>query len=361
VPNRFARALLRRVRGRRETAALGLAAAALVLISAIDYFVVPQPDVAFTLYAIPVLIAALFLQPPAVGTIAVLVTALNVLSCVIQRPGLAAAAWGVFGLALLDALGVLLALQRSQAEQARKRMQEVTGFVTHDLRGPLTRVVGYVGILRREVQQDEPPERAVLLDHLAAVADAAAELNAMVDELMDAARMQEGRLLDLRLEPTDLVQLVAKAVEDWQRQGSKHTVRATSTQPELVGNWDAARLRRVLNNLLSNAVKFSPDGGAVLVDVSSESDGAQHWAVLRVQDFGQGIPQTDLPRVFEPFHRGANAAGRIAGTGLGLAGAREIVREHGGTIALASEEGKGTVVTVRLPLERRPEPAVAVR
>jgi signal transduction histidine kinase len=351
--------LLGRLRGRRAIAAPLLAVAALVLITAVDYFVVPQPDVAFTLYAIPVLIAALFLQPPAVGTIAVLATALNVLSCVIQRPSLEAAAWGVVGLALLDLLGVLLALQRSQAEQARKRMQEVTGFVTHDLRGPLTRVAGYVGVLRRELRRDEAPDRTVLLEHLAAVADAADELNAMVDELMDAARLQEGRSLDLRLQPTDLVQLAATCAEDWQRQAPRHTVRATSSLPELVGNWDVQRLRRVLNNLLSNATKFSPDGGLVLVAVTSDSDGAEHWAVMTVQDFGQGIPQADVPRVFDRFHRGANAAGRIAGTGLGLAGVREIVREHGGTIVLASEEGKGTAVTVRLPLETEPEPAAA--
>jgi signal transduction histidine kinase len=105
-------------------------------------------------------------------------------------------------------------------------------------------------------------------------------------------------------------------------------------------------VERVVANLVSNAIKYSPGGGDVRVELAAEAG----WAVLRVQDQGVGIPAADLPRVFEQFHRAANVAGRIGGTGLGLAGARHIVEQHGGSIALESQEGVGTTVTVRLPL-----------
>jgi signal transduction histidine kinase len=115
---------------------------------------------------------------------------------------------------------------------------------------------------------------------------------------------------------------------------------------ELVGEWDAGRLARVLDNLLDNAVKYSPRGGTVEVAVAREAD----LAVLSVTDRGEGIPAGDLPHIFERFRRGRNVEGRIPGTGIGLAGVQRIVELHAGTIDVASEVGVGTTLTIRLPL-----------
>jgi signal transduction histidine kinase len=112
--------------------------------------------------------------------------------------------------------------------------------------------------------------------------------------------------------------------------------------------WDEVRLVRVLDNLLDNAVKFSPRGGAVSVSIDTENDGR---AVLCVSDRGEGIPETDLPYIFERFRRGGNVEGRIPGTGIGLAGVQRIVEQHRGTIAVDSRVGIGTTVTIRLPLD----------
>ena len=111
------------------------------------------------------------------------------------------------------------------------------------------------------------------------------------------------------------------------------------------GSWDVARVQRVVANLIANAIKYSPSGGDVVVSVSVDGDSA----VLTVRDEGMGIPAADLPRVFERFHRGSNVE-RISGTGIGLAGAKDIVELHGGTIEVTSVEGRGTTVAVRLPL-----------
>jgi signal transduction histidine kinase len=106
----------------------------------------------------------------------------------------------------------------------------------------------------------------------------------------------------------------------------------------------------VAANLLSNAIKYSPNGGDVRVRLRSEEDEVGRFAVLEVQDRGLGIPEDDLPRIFERFQRGTNVTGRIAGTGIGLAGAKQIVEQHGGGISVWSREGEGSTFTVRLPV-----------
>lgn len=112
---------------------------------------------------------------------------------------------------------------------------------------------------------------------------------------------------------------------------------------------DAARVQRVIENLLSNAIKYSPNGGLIRVRFAPPNCGERD-AYFTVQGWGMGIPTADLPFVFDRFHRGANVVGRIAGSGLGLAGARQMVERHGGSIAVDSEEGIGTMFMVRLPL-----------
>jgi len=123
----------------------------------------------------------------------------------------------------------------------------------------------------------------------------------------------------------------------------------TSSEPELVGRWDPARLERVVENLIGNAIKYSPDGGAIEVAVRRQGAAESGEAVLTIRDHGIGIPGEDLPHVFERFYRASNVEGR-AGTGIGLAGSQQIVRQHGGEIALQSREREGTTVTTTLPI-----------
>ena len=120
--------------------------------------------------------------------------------------------------------------------------------------------------------------------------------------------------------------------------------------PSIVVPVEETRAHRVLANLLTNAIKYSPEGGPVRVTIK-QSDGPDgKVAVLVVRDEGLGIPQDDLAYVFDRFHRGANVVGRFAGTGIGLASARELVELYGGTISVESEEGKGSTFVVSLPL-----------
>ena len=135
-----------------------------------------------------------------------------------------------------------------------------------------------------------------------------------------------------------------------QQDSDQHSIRAETSTERLIGAWDAARLERVVQNLLGNAIKYSPEGGEVVVTIARQEDAAGARAVLAVRDQGVGIPPTDRPHVFDRFHRAENVVGRIAGTGIGLASARQIVEQHGGTISVQSALGRGSTFTVRLPL-----------
>ena len=224
--------------------------------------------------------------------------------------------------------------------------------VAHDLRNPLGAVKAQAQLLRRRIRRAGAVDAAVVDAGLDGIETGVNRTTALIDEMLDAAYLHAGRPLELRPAPTDLVALVRAAVADAQRATTRHAIRLHG-DAALVGNWDRSRLERVLTNLLGNAIKYSPAGGEIVVRLrrADEADGA--WAVLTVADRGIGIPASDLPHVFERFRRGANVRDRIAGSGIGLSGAKQVVEQHGGTIAVASEEGAGSTVTVRLPLADR--------
>ena len=232
---------------------------------------------------------------------------------------------------------------RRDAEQAVQLRDEFLASASHDLKTPLTAILGRTQLLQRLVQKQPEPDPK-LGAGLAAIRDVAAQMAAQIDELQDVARLRIGQTLELRLARTDLAEMVHAAVGRLGVQAAEHRL-AVSAEPGLLADVDPVRLGRVLDNLLTNAVKYSRPGSAVEVGLCR--DGEQ--AVLTVRDEGIGIPAADLPRIFERYHRGANAS-RFVGAGIGLAGSKRIVEQHGGTIAAESSEGVGSAFAVRLPL-----------
>jgi signal transduction histidine kinase len=186
----------------------------------------------------------------------------------------------------------------------------------------------------------------------------------LLDDLLDASLLRAGEPLALVRRPTDLVRLARHMAAQYQQTTERHEIQVHASEASLVGVWDPTRIERVLANLLSNAIKFSPSGGEILVSLARQGEAVrewavQEWAVMQVRDHGVGVPMHDLPRVFEQFHRGHNVVGRVAGTGLGLAGVRQIVEQHGGTISVESQEGCGATFTLRLPLSPEQDAAPA--
>jgi signal transduction histidine kinase len=237
-------------------------------------------------------------------------------------------------------------VERATAE-LREQMAAKDDFmatVSHDLKSPLTFIKGMAGLKRRRAVLT--PETQPLLEALDQIETSAGRMAQQLDEIVDASRLQTGRTLELRRSPTDLVGLARSVVAEHQLTTDRHVLRVSSELEELVGEWDEGRLGRVLDNLLGNAVKYSPRGGAIQVVISRTGDMAE----LSISDVGEGIPEADLPYVFDRFHRGRNVQGRIPGTGIGLAGAYAIVELHHGSITVDSGIGQGTTFTLRLPL-----------
>ena len=230
-----------------------------------------------------------------------------------------------------------------QAQGAMRVRDEFVSAASHDLKNPLTVIVGTIDALARSLRAGRfDPERAS--GRLARVTDAAQRMVAQLDELVAAAQAGAEPEPGRRREPTDLVDLVRRAVDAHGADGRRR-LRVEVAADSLVGEWDAVGLSRVVDNLLSNAVKYSPAETEITVRVGRE-DGA---AVLSVRDRGIGIPEGELERVFERSYRASNAGDR-PGNGLGLAAARQIVEELGGRLTAASREGEGSEFTVTLPL-----------
>lgn len=232
---------------------------------------------------------------------------------------------------------------RSEAEAALAARDQFLSIASHELKTPLTPIKASAQLALRAIQQPEI-DRARAARQLRMIDGQVDRLRVLVDDLLDTARIQTGRL-ELRADLVDLVDLAARVVSTWDE---THRPRLTfeATQA-LVGSWDPFRIEQVVANLVDNALKYSPAPRRVDLHLTAEG----RWAVLRVVDRGIGVAEDMRNRIFEPFSRGAAASARHhGGLGLGLFISRTIVERHGGTLELESVVGRGSTFTVRLPL-----------
>ena len=247
-------------------------------------------------------------------------------------------------------LWISFVLDLTEQKRAEDDWRAFVDATAHDLRNPLTAVLGQTQLLQRRLQRGAALSPADGAPRLAAIASAANRAASLIDDLMDTARLRAGQSLELHPTSIDLAALLAACAEEARRVGPSHVVRVESDPATLVVTADGPRIERVVRNMLDNAIKYSPAGGEVVARVWRETDAAGMWGVVTIEDRGLGIPAADLPHVFKRFHRGGNVAGRIPGSGIGLSGAQQIVEQHGGTIVVRSREGEGSAFTLRLPL-----------
>ena len=255
---------------------------------------------------------------------------------------------------LADQAAVILESRALIADAARVTAREETtrlkddflSAAAHDLRTPLTTLLLHAELLQRETARTAGPSASSRVDRIVTEAK---RLRELVTELLDGMEAERGHMV-LHRQPTDLVALAAELCAD--RATPSHSLRL-ETDGDVTAEVDPNRVRQLLENLLDNAMKYSPDGGDVIVRVRAD-DGS---ALLSVTDSGIGIPASDLPHLFDRFHRGSNVDDRrYHGLGLGLYICRGIVEQHGGTISATSEPGSGTQFVVALPLVAPAQP-----
>ena len=234
----------------------------------------------------------------------------------------------------------------AEAQALSRAREQLLHVVSHDLKNPLTAIRGFLHIMRRRLDALPADAAQPLRDPLARMDEASARMRAMIQDLVNAAVLDQAVALDLRA--TDLADLTRRVVAQHQAAAPQRAIAMHAAGP-VVGLVDEDRLARVLDNLISNALKYTPQGGRIEVGVSRQVTADGPAAVIDVRDEGIGIPAADLPHIFQPFHRASNAQA-IEGTGLGLASAQQIVQRHGGQMTVQSQEGQGATFSICLPL-----------
>lgn len=259
-------------------------------------------------------------------------------------------------LALVGVLVVLLAMnvltiealvsERREAENAKRVKAMFLASTSHELRQPLNAIIGFSSLLDSHAPRPLSNEECASYGRL--IQSSGEHLLALIDDLLEMSKIEAGRR-ELREERIPLAAAIEDAVALVALQAREKglSLDVEAGDGELSIEADGTALRQILLNLLSNAVKFTPAGGRVAVAVGTAPNGDLS---IRVSDTGVGVPADAQRRLFAPFERAHR--GRYEGTGLGLSIAKGLVMLHGGSIALASEEGRGATVTVTLPASR---------
>ncbi|WP_240540025.1 sensor histidine kinase [Salinarimonas soli] len=241
-----------------------------------------------------------------------------------------------------------LDLARARAERADELKASFLATVSHELRTPLNAIIGFSEILATETGTVDEARRR---DYARIIHESGHHLLAVVNTLLDMSKIETGNF-DVVPEPFDMAALVGGCCDLMRlkaEQGGVTIAREIAAEiPEIVA--DRRACKQILINLLSNAVKFTPSGGCVTATLRRERD----QLVIAVTDTGVGVPETDLPKLGNPFFQANSSYSRAhEGTGLGLSVVRGLVGLHQGTMTIESQMGEGTRVTVSLPLDCR--------
>jgi two-component system sensor histidine kinase BaeS len=254
-----------------------------------------------------------------------------------------------FGILEVDELGQQFNVMADRVSESvrllqadRDRLREFVADVSHELRMPIAALRTFT-----ELQRDGELEEEQRTEFLDRSTEQINRLEWMSTNLLDLSRIDSG-IFPMDVRSGDLRDPVRSAVEAHAEIAEQRGVSLASRVPTspVMLRFDSERILQLLSNLIGNALKFTPRGGEVIVELIDDRD----HAVLEVRDSGPGIPESELPHVFDRFFRGTNVGeARASGSGLGLAIARSIVEMHGGAISVASAVGSGTTFTITLP------------
>ncbi|MGI0487407.1 PAS domain S-box protein [Pantanalinema rosaneae CENA516] len=234
-----------------------------------------------------------------------------------------------------------------QALEQEKELNELKSrFITntsHEFRTPLTTILGSAELLEYSGERWSEDKKQ---KHYQRIRSAVQHLTQLLDDVLTLSKAEVGKIPFTPM-PIDVVKFCHNLVDDLQASTTEHPIHFICHELEVLAEVDEKLLRQILENLLSNAIKYSHSHCSITLKLSCSS----HQVMLTIQDQGIGIPEADLPYLFNPFHRGENV-GTTAGNGLGLAIIKRAVDLHHGEITIESQVGVGTTCTVCLPLSQ---------
>jgi PAS domain S-box-containing protein len=213
--------------------------------------------------------------------------------------------------------------------------------ISHELKTPVALIKGYVGTLRRE---DANWDREIVKDSLEVIEEEADRLTILIENLLDASRLQAGGL-SINTSDVALNTVAERIAKRFQTQSSIHSIVVDFPENFPIVTGDEARLEQVLSNLVSNAIKYSPHGGEIRI--GGQVRPAQ--VIICVSDSGPGVAPEDIPHIFDRFYRSSNAKKTTKGAGLGLYLARAVIEAHGGRIWVDPRPGNGARICFSIP------------
>jgi signal transduction histidine kinase len=232
----------------------------------------------------------------------------------------------------------------SHFREAEELKSTFISVISHELRTPVALIKGYVGTLRRD---DASWDRDIVQDSLKVIEEEADRLAEMIDNLLDASRLQAGAL-SINLSEVSLDILTERIAERFETQSKIHEIEVNFPVnfPIILG--DEIRLEQVLSNLISNAIKYSPQGGKIQI----KGDLHTEQLLICVSDEGPGFSMDDIPHVFDRFYRAEESSKTTKGAGLGLYLARAVIEAHGGRIWIDPKPENGARICFSIPREK---------
>lgn len=248
--------------------------------------------------------------------------------------------------ALVTAIAIQAAIALDNAKlyeeikQLNLQKDEFIAFASHELKTPLTTAMGYVQLIQHEPEMS--PE------YINKIGKQMNRLSAIIADLLDISRIQAGRL-DLHFKPCSLNQLIKNSIESLGQSGFvQHAIELDLPVEDITVNIDPQKMEQVLVNLLSNAIKYSPGKDKILLSALQVGDEVQ----ISIRDFGEGIPEEHMEKIFKRFYRVASTSNHAEGLGLGLYISQGIIEAHSGKIWVESQKGMGATFHIIFPVEK---------
>lgn len=242
----------------------------------------------------------------------------------------------------MEGIGVVISLHDiSYLKELNRMKTEFVNTVSHDLRSPLTSILGYVELIRRagEVNRQQA-------EYITVIQDSVHQITKLINEVLDLGKIESR--VDKEFTQISLTEIAKDVLVNMkpmiQESGNNLVTELDKDLPLIMG--DEVQLRQMVENLVGNAVKYTPAGGVIEVKAARENE----LLIFQIKDSGRGIPLEEQKRVFEPFYRGQNVSEDTQGTGLGLAITKTVVDNHRGRIWLDSNLNQGSTFTIMLPI-----------